>query len=62
MTAHALQGYREICLKVGLDAYISKPIRADDLFQAIDSLVPAQDSDYNNLRDVIQTVNPNLLG
>jgi CheY-like chemotaxis protein len=38
MTAHALKGDRERCLKAGMDAYVAKPIRADELFDAIDSL------------------------
>jgi two-component system, sensor histidine kinase and response regulator len=40
MTAHAMQGYREICLEAGMDAYISKPVRSEELFQAIENLVP----------------------
>jgi two-component system sensor histidine kinase/response regulator len=39
MTAHAIKGDREICLRSGMDAYLSKPVRADELFQAIESLV-----------------------
>jgi two-component system sensor histidine kinase/response regulator len=39
MTAHAIKGDREICLRSGMDAYLSKPVRADELFHAIESLV-----------------------
>jgi signal transduction histidine kinase/CheY-like chemotaxis protein len=35
MTAHALVGDREMCLRAGMDGYISKPIRPDDLFSVI---------------------------
>jgi PAS domain S-box-containing protein len=35
MTAHAMKGDRERCLQAGMDEYISKPVRAQDLFEAI---------------------------
>jgi two-component system sensor histidine kinase/response regulator len=38
MTAHATQGYRDRCLASGMDGYISKPIRADELYDAIETL------------------------
>jgi CheY-like chemotaxis protein len=39
MTAHAMKGDREICLDGGMDGYVSKPIRAARLFDAIDEMV-----------------------
>jgi PAS domain S-box-containing protein len=39
MTAHAMQGDRERCLAAGMDGYITKPLRPEDLFRAIDELV-----------------------
>jgi len=38
MTARAMKGDREMCLQAGMDAYVSKPLRAANLFEAIDSL------------------------
>ena len=40
MTAHALKGDRETCLEAGMDEYVAKPIRAELLFTAVDSVLP----------------------
>ncbi|HEY7543627.1 MAG TPA: response regulator, partial [Blastocatellia bacterium] len=38
MTAHAIKGDRERCLRAGMDGYIAKPIRPDELFEVLESL------------------------
>jgi CheY-like chemotaxis protein len=40
MTANAMQGDREMCLAAGMDDYVSKPIRVDDLVQALSRCQP----------------------
>jgi signal transduction histidine kinase/CheY-like chemotaxis protein len=39
MTAHAMKGDRERCLQGGMDGYICKPIQANELLDAIESLI-----------------------
>ena len=41
VTASALKTDQERCLEVGMDGYISKPIRSEDLYRKIDELVVA---------------------
>ncbi len=38
MTAHAITGDRERCLAAGMDGYVSKPIQAKALFEAVETL------------------------
>lgn len=38
MTANAMAGDREICLKAGMDDYISKPIRFQELLKVLENL------------------------
>jgi len=40
MTAHAMKGDRERCLEAGMDAYVSKPLQVQQLFEVIESLLP----------------------
>jgi CheY-like chemotaxis protein/HPt (histidine-containing phosphotransfer) domain-containing protein len=40
MTAHAMKGDRERCLEGGMDDYVSKPVRADELLRALQKLAP----------------------
>ena len=42
LTAHAMKGDRDACLAAGMDAYISKPIRTDELTAVISQLTTVE--------------------
>jgi CheY-like chemotaxis protein len=42
MTAHAMKGDEEQCLAAGMDGYITKPVRSEELFGMIDRYVPRE--------------------
>jgi len=39
LTAHALMGYRERCLEAGFIAYLSKPVRGEDLLSTVSAVL-----------------------
>jgi PAS domain S-box-containing protein len=45
MTAHAMTDDRQRCLDAGMDAYVSKPLRPDELVAAIDSVVASSSTE-----------------
>lgn len=51
MTAHALIGDREMCMRAGVDGYISKPIRSPDLLAAINEVMAIRGRKEETLSD-----------
>jgi CheY-like chemotaxis protein len=43
MTAFAMKGDREKCLAAGMDAYVAKPIRPEELFEVVEGLTHGGD-------------------
>jgi CheY-like chemotaxis protein len=41
LTAHAMEGDRQRCLDADMDGYISKPVKAVELFEVIDRVIAA---------------------
>jgi two-component system sensor histidine kinase/response regulator len=39
LTAHAMKGDREFCINAGMDGYVSKPLKAEDLARCMEEVV-----------------------
>ena len=60
MTAHAMSGYKETCIKAGMNDYVTKPIQPDKLTKVINQYLLsdakiAQESPKNN-RDALKHI------
>jgi len=44
LTANAMKGDRELCLDSGMDAYVTKPVRPEQLFDAIERFAGATET------------------
>jgi CheY-like chemotaxis protein len=60
MTAHAMKGDRELCLEAGMDGYLMKPIRAEQLFRQIEE-VSTGDADMPALNIKIDEIPPDMV-
>ncbi|HKD35511.1 MAG TPA: response regulator, partial [Pirellulales bacterium] len=56
MTAHAMKGDREQCLAAGMDGYVAKPIRAEELLAALEKYAAVADSDEEERQELNQPV------
>jgi CheY-like chemotaxis protein len=43
MTANAMQGDREMCIAAGMDDYLTKPIRVDQLVETLNQVAARQE-------------------
>jgi PAS domain S-box-containing protein len=48
VTAQAMQGDRERCLLAGMSDYLSKPLKQEDFFQALESWLPGREGPRSN--------------
>ncbi|HJQ27057.1 MAG TPA: response regulator [Blastocatellia bacterium] len=58
LTASALKGDRERCLEAGMDDYLSKPIRKEELFQVIERFTPDSATTGAGLPDAVRPQRP----
>jgi CheY-like chemotaxis protein/HPt (histidine-containing phosphotransfer) domain-containing protein len=45
MTAHAMQGDRELCIEAGMNDYITKPVSPQSLAEVLDKWLPKENDD-----------------
>jgi len=68
LTAHAIKGYREKCLKHGMDDYITKPIKKKTLLETIQKYastsakeeIMTKESEVNKIEKIVVSVDSDL--
>jgi CheY-like chemotaxis protein len=54
LTAHAIEGFEQVCLEKGMDGYLSKPVSLETLLDALERMgpssgtLPAPNSPHSN--------------
>jgi CheY-like chemotaxis protein/HPt (histidine-containing phosphotransfer) domain-containing protein len=61
MTANAMQGDREMCLEAGMDDYISKPIRMEELVRALTKCQEELKASQLNIESAEDNLQPSTL-
>ncbi len=61
MTAHSLEGDREKCLEAGMDDYLSKPVRPNDLRAALLRCPALVHTEFKPTEPVAGVIDPGLL-
>ncbi len=62
MTAHAMAGEKEKCLSFGMNGYISKPIRENELFEIINNILKSDGkTELKNKDDYVPVLKGELL-
>lgn len=58
MTAHAFPGYREECLKAGMDDYLSKPVMPQDLLKVLENWLEKAPISATENKKTVECVEP----
>jgi PAS domain S-box-containing protein len=61
MTANAMQGDRDLCLAAGMDDYISKPVRIEELIMALERSIPDAVIATDSRSTAMKKIKPTLL-
>ena len=62
MTANAMHGDRELCVAAGMDDYVSKPIRIDELVAALERVPAATTIDRDAIDRLVTTMGAAFVG
>jgi len=55
MTAHALKGDEDRCIQAGMDGYVSKPIRTNELYAALEKTVKKEERSDPGDEEIVPT-------